>query len=308
VRLASLCLVPVALAALASEAGAYQCTFVSESNVSQAWLNRCIPYAISCRNDLLLDDKSQAIVARSFAAWENVDCSDINFTRVGYSPEYEYFDVNDPDGQYNTIALVDQDEDKVFPDPRLLALTFTHFAVATGEILDADILFNAARFEFVDVDELSSCDENDNVFDLENTLVHEIGHLVGFDHVDLEAATMFARASGCETVKRTLDQDDINGLCRVYPNGGQLDPCFPPPNGYDNGALDAEDYRNQCARFADGTIPTLDLMQCQAALAGGGVCSCRSTQSETGHGTTAWFAIVGVLILRKRRRAAHAVR
>lgn len=59
--------------------------------------------------------------------------------------------------------------------------------------------------------------------DIGNTLVHEIGHGLGLGHVDpilRPESTMFASAAGGETKKRSLDEDDVNGVTFLYPQAG----------------------------------------------------------------------------------------
>lgn len=284
----------LALSAAASPASAFECTKVSDGSVTQAWLSRCVPFAISTRNDLLLDDASLARVKRSFQVWEDVGCSDFHFMHVGYTPETESFDVTSPLTQFNSIAMLDSNDAKLFPVSNLLALTFTHFVVQTGEILDADIVFNADQFDFVDVEALAECDpsRDRSTFDFENTLVHEIGHLIGFDHVNISDATMHAEARACETIKRSLAPDDEAGICAVYPNDGPLSPCVPPPGGHD-GQLDTAEFRGQCDRYTRGDRAPLTIDEARNLVSPGG-CSC-DTRSPVGAGRPPWGALMMLL-------------
>lgn len=278
-------------------ADAFVCTQL-ESGTTQAWLSRCIPYAISCQNDQLLDPNLEAIIHRSFRVWQDVECSDMTFNPIGYAPELERFLVQAPRDNFNTIGAVTQNAERVFGEPNLLALTFTHFAVETGEILDADILLNAAQFEFVDTTQLSACDRRSNVFDLENTMVHEIGHLIGFDHVQIEEATMFPSAEACEVDKRDLAADDISAICSVYPTGGGPSTCQPPPIDYDQGSLDATGFRNHCALFESNMRTSFNQMMCIENRGGG--CTCTNAKTRT----SALWLLSGLLLFWVRRRRA----
>ncbi|MEM7675845.1 MAG: matrixin family metalloprotease, partial [Myxococcota bacterium] len=115
-----------------------------------------------------------------------------------------------------------------------------------GEIFDADIILNLAEFDFGRVTNTAACESGANatIFDLENTLVHEIGHFIGFDHVPDSDATMFASAQACETLKRDLAADDLDGLCTVYPAGAPPQTCSPAAD-YGNGGFLTR-FRNQC--------------------------------------------------------------
>lgn len=101
-----------------------------------------------------------------------------------------------------------------------LAITTVTFDTSTGRLLDADIEINDVAFTFTTCDPGSpGCEP---AFDLENTLTHELGHVMGLDHPPNDApgaleATMFASASETDTEKRSLADDDIDGLCTLYP-------------------------------------------------------------------------------------------
>src|SRR5262249_48130098 len=55
------------------------------------------------------------------------------------------------------------------------------------------------------------------VFDLQSALTHEMGHFIGFDHSPDPESTMYFKAPSCEIKKRDLTDDDVLGLCTVYP-------------------------------------------------------------------------------------------
>ena len=61
--------------------------------------------------------------------------------------------------------------------------------------------------------------------DVQNTLTHEIGHAVGFDHVDALGSTMEPTAPLGEITKRIIDHGTVEGFCETYPKGGPPSPC-----------------------------------------------------------------------------------
>ena len=64
--------------------------------------------------------------------------------------------------------------------------------------------------------------------DIQNTLTHEIGHVIGLDHAPDEDSTMFASAPSGETTKRILDEGTQKALCEIYPRGDPFSqPCDP---------------------------------------------------------------------------------
>jgi hypothetical protein len=122
-----------------------------------------------------------------------------------------------------------------------------------GQILDADVELNNINFTFailVDGTNPPTPKEGTLLADLENTLVHELGHLQGLDHTcsdsatpatardengnvppscsqlnslsateraKITEATMFNFAVPAETKKRTPESDDVAGICAAYP-------------------------------------------------------------------------------------------
>lgn len=116
-----------------------------------------------------------------------------------------------------------------------IALTTTTFSFKTGVIYDADIEFNAAlqeggdRFLFTTISS-PPCEPDAQsalcvATDIQNTLTHEIGHVVGLDHVEVPGSTMEPSAPLGETQKRVLDVGSADGFCRIYPPREATPPC-----------------------------------------------------------------------------------
>ena len=82
----------------------------------------------------------------------------------------------------------------------------------TGEIVDADIEVNDGGFEF----SISEAPIAGRI-DFHSTITHELGLVFGLDHSGAADATMFASYdAGDPAAKRTLAQDDIDGVCALY--------------------------------------------------------------------------------------------
>jgi hypothetical protein len=78
----------------------------------------------------------------------------------------------------------------------------------TGQLLDADILFNPS-VSFTTVGATSS-----TVQDLQTIATHEIGHFFGLDHSGVVRAVMFPFAPD---ILHTLSSDDVAGISSLYP-------------------------------------------------------------------------------------------
>ncbi|MBM4381350.1 MAG: hypothetical protein FJ086_18930 [Deltaproteobacteria bacterium] len=114
----------------------------------------------------------------------------------------------------------------------ILALTTTTYNVRTGTLVDGDVEMNAGPYLFTTV-ESPACAEGRDAptcvsTDVQNTLTHELGHLVGFDHVEDPESTMAATAPPGELNKRLIDPGTGAGFCVAYPAGQPTPPCRGP--------------------------------------------------------------------------------
>lgn len=110
-----------------------------------------------------------------------------------------------------------------------IGLTTVTYSTRTGIAIDADVELNGSNFLFTTVSspaciegrEASTC----VAYDIQNTLTHEIGHVVGFDHVDTLSSTMAPTAPVGDLQKRIIDMGTGDGFCRTYPKGQPPLPC-----------------------------------------------------------------------------------
>jgi hypothetical protein len=72
---------------------------------------------------------------------------------------------------------------------------------------------------------------------------HEIGHVLGLDHSPDWEATMYASYSRTSNISE-LTEDDVAGLCAIYPPDRKVGRCDPAPyNGFSTtcGTVDCDD-------------------------------------------------------------------
>jgi hypothetical protein len=90
------------------------------------------------------------------------------------------------------------------------AVTLITSVVGTGQMVDADIFVNEGFFRFSVTD-----DPPRMVADMGSVVTHELGHLLGFDHTDLDESMMYFELMTGLT-KRGLHSIDETGLCELY--------------------------------------------------------------------------------------------
>ncbi|RLB53806.1 MAG: hypothetical protein DRJ42_10915 [Deltaproteobacteria bacterium] len=165
----------------------------------------------------------------AFAEWENAGgCTDIQLMSMGMPASLTTnLDGGDFDG-LNRIVFR-----RTWPtaaSPTALALTTVVYDRRTGVIQDADIDLNDERFFWTTAADTATLN------DVQNTVTHELGHLLGFAHVPDPSATMFADSPEGEIDKRSLGSDDVDAVCTVYPRGAPT-PGAVRRTGVSRGAL-----------------------------------------------------------------------
>jgi hypothetical protein len=281
----------------AQEARAYCRTTTCDSNVEDCtpadgecvtkglplyWPVRCTSYSLQkdATTGITFDQFEQT-AAVSFGAWTQVDCG-------GAGPSIQAIEmapISDAAACYNQNApnvngILFQSVKWPYSDPNYtLALTTVTFNTQTGEIYDVDMEINSASAPI-------SVGDTDIQYDLESILTHEAGHFYGLAHKATKSGesctggTMCATYSKGSTTLRTLQADDIAGMCEIYPSDRAVDAtCDPTPrHGFGTGCIDS---------------PADDSSGC-----------CSTAPARTGgHGAGALAAaMLGWVLLRSRRR------
>ena len=127
----------------------------------------------------------------------------------------------------------------------VLAVTTLFKNKTTGEIFDADMEINAVNFAWADL-VVDPTRANGATADFQNTLTHELGHVIGLTHNCYSAndgpapimdnagnlepvcgsagvpssvtdATMYPVVATSDTDRRTLSPDDQQAACDIYP-------------------------------------------------------------------------------------------
>jgi hypothetical protein len=200
--------------------------------------NSCFYYSVNENgsDDIALDDLLE-IIRMSFDTWEDVDCSFFYFVDT-MPASVERAEYNLDKGNVNLFVWREEMEDWHYQEHAIAMTTVTYDK--TGfffEIVDTDIEFNGAYFEFG----TAESGDTDNLVDLQTVITHEIGHTVGLADLydtQYEDSTMYGldiheNDGTVSTDKRDLHQDDMDGLCTIYPLEEDPEECELPICGLD---------------------------------------------------------------------------
>lgn len=195
-------------------------------------------------------------VRASFQSWQNVfsQCGNLSFEEGGLIDErkvgYVLGGENHNVVLFRTRSCADvvpdgdacEDDDSCENaydcwDPLnsgTIAITLTTYDEKSGIIYDSDITLNSVNFFFTTADTGPLCNPpvlttNCVSTDIQNTMTHEIGHLVGLDHTRAPGSTMNARAELGEVSKRNIDTGSRDFVCAVYPRGQASQSCVHSP-------------------------------------------------------------------------------
>ena len=182
------------------------------------WTDPCqVIYAHVDGSAKVADDTDIDAIRGSLETWNSVECSAFTFiwggltnmAWAGYSSHGE-----------NANIVIFREDDWPY-DQRPVAFTSVTYNPNTGVILDADIEMNAEDYSFT----TGGPDKLPGDIDIQNTMTHEAGHIFGLEHSDDIKATMYASSIFGETLKRTLEEDDEEGICTIYPAEEGAEAC-----------------------------------------------------------------------------------
>ncbi|TKJ48032.1 hypothetical protein CEE34_00965 [Candidatus Aerophobetes bacterium Ae_b3a] len=165
-------------------------------------------------------------IRAGYQTWENVSGSYFSETYLGTTSRGLSYPTRDG---YNVVSWGDSE-----PGGSVIAVCWTWYDTATLEIVECDIEFQN--------DIVWSSTGEAGKFDVQNIATHEFGHtlLLGdlyYPTSEHSEKTMYGWSSEGETKKRTLHQDDIDGIRYIYPESGNQPPNTPSvPTGPSSGS------------------------------------------------------------------------
>lgn len=156
-------------------------------------------------------------IKKAFNTWQGISGHTMRFTFAGNKTGA----VASTTDQQNVIVWIE----KNWPDSSfLLAVTKTSFLLQNPpNLVDADIVVNGVNFQW----SVATPTPGGKV-DIEATIQHEIGHMIGLQHSSVKAAKMLPSASS----SRLLSTDEQAGIRFLYPAAPATDfKVLSPANG-----------------------------------------------------------------------------
>jgi hypothetical protein len=280
---------------------------LTSSGVPTKWHSSCVPiYLNPAGREALAVVDIERVMQRSIQAWGEPSCALLSVVYEGESAQNElgYLPSLGTENK-NIISFISPSQgDRWLYDRGALALTTVTFCqndspeCPAGTIVDADIEVNMDNYSF-------STGSAEGIIDLENTLTHELGHLIGFDHSPYYESTMFAVSPPGDLSKRDLAPVDIEGLCEVYPADDCLECNL---NSYDfsvtHEALASCFEGGRSNGAAEGSAQELEPVNCAQGDAWGSSALCLALLGlflSAFHRASARLSLFSRLAQRKRR-------
>lgn len=216
-----------------STANAFECTRTKNYEfVSLRWeevdpIRLAIRENANRRTDITL---LESALTASLDSWSEPSCSGLKFEYVGEVPS------DRPLSDVSQVVSITEDWKA---DDSVVGLTTMTYTDKTGLIRYGKIELNEEDFIFIDALPDGVCNFN-RQYDLQSVLTHEIGHLIGLAHLSVEdalmreelgedPATMSRAVDSCTIDFRTLEADDLEAACYVYPAGQNSRSCATLP-------------------------------------------------------------------------------
>ena len=243
--------VMLALVGFAGSVHAYVRTTSERSGRPLFWGVRCLPMQPDARGsqDLPLSTVQQSLAqaARNWSGHTNA-CSSLVVFGV---PPAGVLDAQPDDQHLVTFRDHGWDDSANVVAKTVLWHLDVPGSVNDGLILDADIKLNGTQFTFI-TDAATAARVGTDVADLEGTLTHELGHVMGLQHTcwdevgpqpvddqgqpvptcggplppSVTQATMYPyTVPPGSTAMRQVSDDDVRGICGPYPAGSDA-ACF----------------------------------------------------------------------------------
>lgn len=166
-----------------------------------------------------------AAVRSAFSTWESLpDCA-LAFSESAPAD----LSVSPLDGTNAIVFAENADEAMLMMMPEATMITIVASDV-NGQIVDADILVNGVQYTWTTAPS-TGFSASSGPLDIESVALHEIGHLLGLDHV-IDRRPVMASPLAPGSNKKALSQDEVSAIQELYP------PASPQPRSSIQGRIE----------------------------------------------------------------------
>ncbi len=147
---------------------------------------------------------SLAAIQAAMKTWTDVPSSSFRFVYGGPTTST----VRNPDDGINIIYF------RKMGNKARVARNYVRWNKESGKLYDSDIVFNTAH----KLNAADKCPEDS--YDIQSVLTHELGHALILNELCKQThdeKTMYWKENKGDTKKRTLNQDDVDGISHLYP-------------------------------------------------------------------------------------------
>lgn len=185
--------------------------YFTKSGKPVKWERKQIVFMVDSKGTKDIEgDEEFWVIEKSMETWNDVPCPHPKFI---YGGKIEGESPGE-DNENNLIIFQDADGWEHPEFMNAIALTTLYYTVDSGVMKKVDIEYADFLYTFTTTDDPSLVKT-----DLQNTTTHELGHALCLNDntskKDKET-TMYWKAESGDLDKRTLHEDDIDGLCTLY--------------------------------------------------------------------------------------------
>lgn len=200
-----------------------------------AWANNCLSFSVQSDGSKkfgITAELLERLVRTCFDNWQQANCAGGGKPNI-FIETYPYVQctearVNMHGPNQNLWVFHDEKWPHEDPTNSTIALTTVSFGSESGKIFDADVELNSANVRF-------AVETGSAGTDLQSVVQHESGHILGladlYDVTSVGATMNGDYLSSSPLAKRTLEPDDIAGVCAVFPPVSDPTTCDPTPRG-----------------------------------------------------------------------------
>ena len=190
------------------------------------WRKVPVPYYVNKATlPPLVTGNAEDRVTSGFDAWSAPECTFFDTLPMGDLPDAT-FDINDGKNVILWINKPNSWPTELGPEDGVIGVTLPVWgkdSLGRLALEDADIIFNNVGFCWFDYEPMNpgqTC-SGGKPADILSIVTHEQGHFLGLGHTTVAGATMEPAYLGGNSLA-TIEQDDIDGVCALYPIGGQM--------------------------------------------------------------------------------------